>query len=152
MINNKHNQPEQETPLLDSITQRGIKSKDEGFAVPEGYFADLQHNVISKLTQQQGEAPINTWKSAFTRIAGFAAGFAAMVTLFIGLMNLTPQNNITPIDNDVFIAEIQDDLLYSMTEDDVLDVIWEQEATSDNDSETIEQFNDYIELLTAELD
>ena len=75
-----------------------------------------------------------------------------MVTLFIGLMNLTPQNNITPIDNDVFIAELQDDLLYSMTEDDVLDVIWEQEATADNDSETIEQFNDYIELLTAELD
>lgn len=152
MNNNIHNQKKQQTPVLDSITLSDIKSINDGFVVPDGYFADLQHDVIAKLTQQQGEAPNNTWRSAFIRTAGFAAGFAAMVTLAIGLLNLTSQNNVTPLDNNEYIAELHEDLIYSMTQDDVLEVIWEQEAASDNDYEAIAEFNELIEILTAELE
>ena len=148
----RHNNLEPHTPILDSITSNSERTKNDGFALPDGYFTDLQHDIITKATLLQGEKADNSWKSAILRTAGLASGFAAMVTLAVTLVKLTPNDAISEHQSNQIYAQIEEmELLQSMTSDDVLEVIWSQEDEDADQSELVAQIDDYMDLMGVNL-
>lgn len=105
-----------------------------GYDLPDAYFAEMKANVMVKIGQSEVVGWRQTWKSVF----GFAAGFAVMVLFAVGVVNLTPkeiiektQNGTAYNENDELAME-QFMIVESLSEDDVLDYIFEiNDNTSD---------------------
>lgn len=105
-----------------------------GYDLPDGYFSDMKANVMAKIGQSEVVGWRQTWKSVF----GFVAGFAVMVLFAVGVVNLTPKEALEKSQNVTANAEVEEQtmdqfiIVSSVSEDDVLDYIFE---TNDNTSD-----------------
>lgn len=121
-----------------------------GYELPPHYFEDLKANVMASV----GQSEMVNWKSSLRSAAGFVAGFAAMVLLALGIVQLTPdsalkgENMQTAENKEVVSSENLDNFMFitSVSEDDVLDYIFERDQNSSDEKLSAAVVDEYVSL------
>lgn len=102
-----------------------MKDTKTGYSTYDGYFDELKARIMTAVENGQAvedtqPALVVTWRLAFKRMVGFAAGFILLVaitsTVYYFAAGKTQQNETELATQDIF-------LLYGIDEDDILDKI-----------------------------
>jgi len=68
---------------IESILAEEKFAKDSGFKIPKNYFDDLENNILAKISSEEKETKIISFKERVFKLIPIAA--AASIVLFIGL-------------------------------------------------------------------